>query len=125
MSDFAGLRAVVRRLAESREEAIERCVELVREPLGCELGADDVVVEVRSASVSYIDLIMLTGQYHHRPKLPYTPGLEYAGVVKWPGRGVSDLKEGDRVMSDFLLTGPRSSGAYERYGGCESSYLSS
>jgi NADPH:quinone reductase len=119
MGDFAGLRASVARLAQTREEAIEHCVELKSDggPGVSELEADDVVVEVRSSSVSYIDLIMLTGQYHHRPRLPYTPGLEYAGVVRWAGAGVSGLREGDRVLSDFLHTGPRSSGPHERYGG--------
>jgi NADPH2:quinone reductase len=119
MNDFLGKRALVTRLSNTRENAIDNGVDLVKVvgPRLTELKPTDVVVEIRSASVSFIDLIMLTGQYHHKPQLPYTPGLEYSGVVKWAGSGVASLKEGDRVLSDFLFTGPRSSGRYERYGG--------
>ncbi|HPU54264.1 MAG TPA: zinc-binding dehydrogenase, partial [Burkholderiaceae bacterium] len=83
------------------------------------LAPTDIVVEVESANVSYIDLLMLTGQYHHRPPLPYTPGLEYAGTVRWVGADVPSTapQPGDRVMSDYLLTGPRSAGRHQTWGG--------
>lgn len=114
-----GLRASLSRFAPSREDAVRSGVEL-REwapPSTAVLRSHDVIVEVKSASVAYIDLLMLSGQYHHKPRLPYTPGLEYAGVVRWVGQTVGSLRPGDRVMNDFLLSGPRSAGEYQGWGG--------
>lgn len=117
----AGLRAVVSRFAETREEAVATGVALVEQapPDPASLAPADVVVEVESACVAYIDLLMLTGQYHHRPPLPYTPGLEYAGIVRWVGADVpaSAPQPGERVMNDYLLTGPRSAGQHQAWGG--------
>ena len=83
-----GSRVVVARFAESPLEAIETALSLepMAPPDPATLGARDVIVEVRSASVGWVDLLMTSGQYQHMPKPPYTPGLEYAGVVAWSGR---------------------------------------
>jgi NADPH2:quinone reductase len=64
-----------------------------------------------------VDLIMTSGQYQHPPKPPYTPGLEYAGVVAWTGSAVTNVAVGDRVLVDPFTAGPRSSGAYQQWGG--------
>jgi len=117
-----GRRAVVSGFAETRELGIEAvAASLTEQPMPdpASLAATDIVVEVESACVSYIDLLMLTGQYHHRPPLPYTPGLEYAGTVRWVGKEVppSAPRPGERVMSDYLLTGPRSAGKHQSWGG--------
>jgi NADPH2:quinone reductase len=74
-----------------------------------------VVVRVRAAQVGWVDLLMTAGQYQHRPAPPYTPGLEYAGEVVACEGGA--FAPGARVMSDGFLVGPRSSGAYQAYGG--------
>ncbi|MBX3160669.1 MAG: NADPH:quinone oxidoreductase family protein [Deltaproteobacteria bacterium] len=81
------------------------------------LGPRDVLVEIRSAAVGWVDLLMTSGQYQHMPEPPYTPGLEYAGTVAWAGAEVADLRAGDRVLVDGFSAGPRSHGAYRRYGG--------
>ncbi len=60
---------------------------------------------------------MTSGQYQHMPKPPYTPGLEYAGVVEWAGAEASAVSVGDRVLVDGFTAGPRSLGAYQAYGG--------
>ncbi len=126
LSPLAGAtRVVVSELAETPPEAIERCVALepMAPPDTSALGPRDVVVQVKSASVGWVDLLMTSGQYQHMPKPPYTPGLEYAGVVAWlgpdaraelAGRG---LALGDEVLVDPFLAGPRSLGAYQRWGG--------
>ncbi|MBK8767337.1 MAG: alcohol dehydrogenase catalytic domain-containing protein [Burkholderiaceae bacterium] len=85
-----GRRALVSGFAETRELGIEAvAASLTEQPMPdpASLAATDILVEVESACVSYIDLLMLTGQYHHRPPLPYTPGLEYAGTVRWVCEG--------------------------------------
>ena len=60
---------------------------------------------------------MASGLYQHLLKPPYCPGLEYSGVVQSIGSDVSRHSVGDRVMLDGLLAGPRSSSAYQQYGG--------
>eukprot|EP00756_Hemistasia_phaeocysticola_P053297 Hpha_TRINITY_DN28804_c0_g1::TRINITY_DN28804_c0_g1_i1::g.112497::m.112497 len=64
-----------------------------REPLG--QGA--VRVAVRAVCVNYPDLLQTVGGYQHAPPLPFTPGLEAAGMVLEVGKGVRGLQRGDRV----------------------------
>jgi NADPH2:quinone reductase len=73
----------------------------------------------KSCAVGWVDLLMTSGQYQHMPKPPYTPGLEFSGVVVVTGSGVrpAGAAVGDRVVVDGLLVGPRSSGAYQSQGG--------
>ncbi len=81
------------------------------------LGANDVLIAVKSAAVGWVDLLMTSGQYQHMAKPPYTPGLEYSGQVIAVGADVTAHSVGDRVLADGLLTGPRSIGAYQAWGG--------
>ena len=81
------------------------------------IAPEEVVVAVESAAVGWVDLLMASGQYQHVPEPPYTPGLEYAGEVVAVGAAVEELAVGARVVADGLRTGPRSQGAYRRYGG--------
>jgi len=110
-------RVVVRELAESPDEAIEKHIALEAFEPPTSVSAEDVLIEVRSASVGWVDLLMTSGQYQHVPQPPYTPGLEYAGVVAAVGSGVTNLAVGDRVLNDGFRTGPRSHGAHQGFGG--------
>lgn len=116
----AGRRVVVHELADEPLEAVERhmSIEEMPAPDPAKLSARDVIVAVRSASVGWVDLLMASGQYQHIPECPYCPGLEWSGNVVWKGDAVGDrLAIGDRVLVDGFLVGPRSLGAYQRYGG--------
>jgi NADPH:quinone reductase len=116
-----GHRVVVTELSETPLEAIDHHLRLVAQPAPdpTTLLSTDVVIAVKAAAVGWVDLLMTSGQYQHMPPLPYTPGLEYSGVVVWAGRDVDPtrLALGDGVMADGLATGPRSKGAYQAYGG--------
>jgi NADPH2:quinone reductase len=115
-----GHRVTVAAFGETPLEALDQhlAIEAMEPPDPKALGPNDVLVEVRSASVGWVDLLMMSGQYQHIPKPPYTPGLEYAGVVLWCGEAASKrVAVGDRVLSDGLLTGPRSLGDHQRWGG--------
>jgi NADPH:quinone reductase len=60
-----------------------------------EPGRGEALVRVRYAGVNFIDVYHRTGLY---PKpLPFTPGVEGAGVVEAVGPGVEDVAVGDRV----------------------------
>jgi NADPH:quinone reductase len=112
-------RVVISSFGETPLEALENYASLEDEPLPdpSSLGAGDVIVEIKSASVGWVDLLMMSGQYQHMPKPPYCPGLEYAGVVSWAGTEVDHVAVGDAVLVDPFVAGPRSHGAYQRYGG--------
>lgn len=58
-------------------------------------GHGEVLIQVKAAGVNFIDIYIRSGLYP-RP-LPFTLGLEGAGVVMEVGPGVSHLKAGDRV----------------------------
>ena len=114
----SGHRVVVTELGEQPLDAIEHHTQLVPMPAPDPrtLGPRDVIVAIKSASVGWVDLLMTSGQYQHPPKPPYTPGLEYAGVVAWAGSEAGHTV-GTRVLVDAFLAGPRSLGAYQAYGG--------
>lgn len=92
-------------------------IEPMEAPAPATLGPRDVVIEVRSAAVGWVDLLMTSGQYQHAVTPPYTPGLEYAGVVHAKGPEATGFEVGDDVLVDGLLAGPRSHGAYRAWGG--------
>lgn len=117
-----GRKVVVSELGETPLEAIEKFVTLepMAPPDPSELSPRDVVIAVRRAQVGWVDLIMASGQYQHMPKAPYVPGLEYAGVVVWAGDEAEKegrFVPGEEVLVDGLVSGPRSLGAYQKWGG--------
>lgn len=57
-----------------------------------------VVVKVEACGCNFFDILMCQGKYQVKPKLPFTPGSEFAGVVHAVGKKVSHLKVGDRVV---------------------------
>lgn len=63
-----------------------------------ELGAGQVRVAVRAASVNFFDLLLVQGLYQVKPPLPFIPGSDAAGEVIELGPGVSGAKVGDRVV---------------------------
>ncbi len=119
-SEQVGRRVVVSELGETPLDAIERHMRLESFPVPdpTTLAADEAIVEIRSASVGWVDLLMTSGQYQHMPSPPYVPGLEYAGVVAWKGAAVTaPVEVGAHVIVDPMSAGPRSLGVYQRWGG--------
>ena len=53
-----------------------------------EAGAAEVLVKMAATVVSHHDLTVASGAFAVRPALPYTPGLEGAGIVASLGEGV-------------------------------------
>src|SRR5258705_1757685 len=68
-------------------------------------GPDDVLIAVKATAVNYADALMTAGRYQTKPDLPFSPGLETAGVVAACGEGVTRLKPGDRVMAILAYGG--------------------
>lgn len=114
----AGRKVVIEAFGETPLDAVDHHLRLVEQPCPdpADLAPEDAIVAVQSAAVGWVDLLMASGQYQHMAAPPYTPGLEYSGVVAWAGPDAG-LAVGDRVMVDGLLAGPRSLGPYQRWGG--------
>src|SRR6266851_1718865 len=68
-------------------------------------GPGQVVIDVKATGVNYADSIMVAGRYQTKPSLPFSPGLETAGVVAACGREASGFKPGDRVMAILAYGG--------------------
>ena len=58
-------------------------------------GAGEVRIRIEAAGVNYIDIYQRTGLYPL--ELPFTPGMEGAGVVDAVGDGVTEVSAGARV----------------------------
>jgi NADPH2:quinone reductase len=62
-------------------------------------GPGQVVVTVKACGINFPDGLLVQGKYQTRPPLPFSPGLEVAGIVKEVGEGVTGLKVGQRVIA--------------------------
>lgn len=69
-------------------------------------GAGEVLVRHTAVGLNFIDVYHRMGLYPMQ--LPFSPGVEAAGVVEEVGSGVTDLKVGDRVA----YTGNGPAGSY-------------
>ncbi len=63
-----------------------------------EPGDQDVVIDVKAASLNFPDLLMTYGKYQFRPPLPFVIGMEGAGVIARMGRKCRHFRLGDKVM---------------------------
>ncbi len=59
-------------------------------------GRGQALVRQTAVGLNFIDVYFRTGLYRP-PSLPFTPGLEGAGVVEEVGDGVSEVRVGQRV----------------------------
>jgi NADPH2:quinone reductase len=67
----------------------------VADPVG---GPDDVIVDVRAAALNFPDVLMIEGKYQSQPPFPFSPGGEFAGVIRTVGANVRSFKVGDGVF---------------------------
>ena len=58
-------------------------------------GQGQALVKIAATGVNFIDIYFRTGLY--KADLPFTPGMEAAGVVESIGPGVTEVAVGDRV----------------------------
>jgi len=80
-----------------------------------EPGAGEARVKIEAIGLNYIDVYQRTGLYQQ--KLPFTLGMEAAGVVDAVGGNVGEVKTGDRVAYSMVP------GAYAEYAIVPSSRL--
>ena len=68
-------------------------------------GKGEVCVKLYAAGVNPSDTYTLTGTYSFVPQLPYTPGVDGAGIVEAVGEGVTNVRVGDRVFIASMKKG--------------------
>jgi NADPH:quinone reductase len=89
-------------------EEIEMHAWLCNEPVGVENlvwtelptpspKADEVLLEIKAASLNFPDLLIVQDKYQLKPALPFVPGSEYAGIVRAVGADVQHLRVGQHV----------------------------
>ncbi len=78
-------------------------------------GAVEARVKLEAIGLNYVDVYQRAGLY--QLKLPFTLGMEGAGIVDAVGRDVSEVKVGDRVAYSMVP------GAYAEYAVVPSSRL--
>ncbi|HKS28298.1 MAG TPA: NADPH:quinone reductase [Pyrinomonadaceae bacterium] len=68
-------------------------------------AAGQVLVRLSAVGVNPVDVYIRTGNHAVKPPLPYTPGMDGAGVVEAVGEGVTRFLAGDRVYVAGSLSG--------------------
>jgi NADPH2:quinone reductase len=68
----------------------------VAEPVA---GPGEIVLEVHAAGVNFPDVLMIQGLYQVKPPLPFSPGIEAAGIVTAVGPNVTGIAIGQRVAA--------------------------
>ncbi|MEQ8378606.1 NADPH:quinone oxidoreductase family protein [Parvibaculum sp.] len=68
-------------------------------------GPGEVRLRLKACSVNFPDILMVQGKYQFKPDLPFSPGMEGAGIVAEVGYGVTRLKPGDRVVAGLRVGG--------------------
>ena len=68
-------------------------------------GEGQVVVRLYAAGVNPVDTYIRSGQYAQQAHLPYTPGVDGAGVIESVGPSVRHRKVGERVYVAWSLSG--------------------
>ena len=68
-------------------------------------GPGQVVVRVHAIGVNPVDTYVRSGLYPLKPSLPYTPGMDAAGIVESIGEGVTRVAAGDSVYVAGTISG--------------------
>jgi NADPH2:quinone reductase len=68
-------------------------------------GPGQLRIRVHAAGVNPVDTYMRSGTYRRNPSLPWTPGLDYAGVVDAVGPEVTRVAPGARVYGHAVAPG--------------------
>jgi len=69
------------------------------------VAAGQIKIEVKAAGVNPVDTYIRSGVYPVKPDLPYTPGLDAAGIVRAVGEGGEHFSPGQRVYTLGSLSG--------------------
>jgi NADPH2:quinone reductase len=83
-----------------------------------QVGANQILVKVEAIGVNPVDTYKRSGNYAHKPSLPYTPGSDAAGTIVETGEGITKWQVNQRVYLSGAITG-----TYAEYALCEESHV--
>ncbi|MDB6173563.1 MAG: quinone oxidoreductase [Chthoniobacteraceae bacterium] len=83
-----------------------------------EPGPGQLVVQIHAAGVNPVDTYIRAGTYAKKPELPYTPGMDGAGIVLDVGAAVKEFRPGQRVYLSGSITGTYAAAAL-----CEAAHV--
>jgi L-iditol 2-dehydrogenase len=67
------------------------------------IGADEVLVTLRSVGICHSDFELLEGRYIIPFEYPLIPGHEWSGQVAEVGKDVTGFRPGDRVLGECVI----------------------
>ena len=82
-----------------REHGLPDKLDLVDDWPEPEVGENDVLIDIKAASLNFPDVLIIQGKYQFQPDLPFVPGGECAGEIVAVGSAVDRFKPGDKVIS--------------------------
>jgi len=88
------------RAFEIAEFGIDNLVEVERPMPVC--GSNEVLVKMHAASLNFRDVMVVSGTYNPRMRLPAVPLSDGAGEIVEVGESVTKWKVGDRVCSTVI-----------------------
>lgn len=62
-------------------------------------SANQVLIRVKASALNFADSLIVKGKYQVKPPVPFSPGLECAGIVEAVGEEVTSCHVGQRVMA--------------------------
>jgi NADPH:quinone reductase len=62
-------------------------------------GPGQIAIDIQAAGVNFPDVLIIQNKYQFKPGLPFIPGSELAGIVRAVGEGVTQFRQGDRVIA--------------------------
>ncbi len=71
-------------------------LETVADPIARD---NQVIIDIKACSVNFADSLMVDGSYQVKPPLPFSPGVEVAGIISEVGSKVSGWTVGDKVQA--------------------------
>ncbi len=60
---------------------------------------NEVLIKVEASGLNFADVMARRGLYDDAPAIPFVPGYDVVGKIVKKGVGVTDLREGDRVVA--------------------------
>lgn len=72
-----------------------------------------ILIRVKAIGVNPVETYFRSGSHDYKPRLPFVPGTDCAGIVEDVGVKVKKVKKGDRVYTSGTV-----SGAYAEYTVC-------
>ncbi|MFS0736771.1 NADPH:quinone oxidoreductase family protein [Sphingomonas sp. 1P06PA] len=62
-------------------------------------SSGELLVDVKACAINFPDVLVIEDKYQFKPKRPFAPGNEIAGIVAAVGEGVEGWAPGDRVIA--------------------------